>query len=289
MVHAFLVANQTILRSTSFVLGAIALVFGGQVLGRFQSLKQKGGLYSRLLVAIPATAFFAAIFFFEDERIGFFYTHTYGSALALALTPVTVAVVYGLLLGFVPALTNPNTFRVQSKDMSGLEQTTALIGNFVSLLVLYYLGFIIDAQIVCYKLNMCHGFQPTNTQLIIATVVAAVSIYVAGFSWGVIQALDEDSSGLLKAIAGILGSSGCLVSLATVVPGVIVFIYLIRIMGWSLLAFAGLAIVGYVLLIIIQRIAENLSAKQLGVIFSIPGALAAVLYFTLNNLSSINF
>lgn len=288
MVQAFVVGNSSLLRSIAFVLGAISLVFGGQALGRFSTVTEQGGLYAKLLVAVPAAALFGALFFLLDERLSFFYTQSYNAALGLALTPIAVAVAYGLLLGFIPALSNRNTFSFSQKEMVGGEQAVAIVSALLTLPILFFLGFVLDAQIIFNRLNLVPSVHPDLTAEVVATGVATVAYIVFYFTMGVVQATDGEMGAGGWLFAGVFGCSSCLVLLTGTIMGAISMIFIIRQMGWAFLGFIGLSIVAFLILAGIRLWAENLSGKALTAIFSIPGSIAVIIGFALNNVDKLN-
>lgn len=102
---------STELRLASYILGAIALVFSGKVLGRIPALAKKGGLYSSVLVALPAAILLGVVAYTGDVFSNHFFTNSINSAFMVSLDPIQYAIVLGILSGALPALAAPRSLR----------------------------------------------------------------------------------------------------------------------------------------------------------------------------------
>src|SRR5690242_16794705 len=102
---------STELSLASYILGAIALVFSGKVLGRIPALARRGGFYSSILVAAPAAILLGVVAYSGDVLSNHFVTSSINGAFMVSLDPIQYAIVFGIISGAVPALTSPRTLR----------------------------------------------------------------------------------------------------------------------------------------------------------------------------------
>lgn len=217
--------NAATLRLISYILGAVSLVFGGTVLGRFPALKRRGGFFSSILVAIPSTILYAVTIYVSNELYGNLWVRTLSDALQVSIDPYQYAGALAVLAIGIPLMTqsyafrpktytanarlrhqieqelkaNPdvevgtfvqriNQLRAQTREDMGVypvEHFTGMIIFQIALLVEYVFGMILTAQYLIVVKGWFGGALPAIQALVIASILGWLPFVIMQWQEGV--------------------------------------------------------------------------------------------------------
>lgn len=281
----FVSNNHSTLQLVILVLGAISVVFGGKALGRIPVLTKPGGLYSSLLVAIPAAAFFGAAVYVSDAVTNHFYSRIFSQAVQYPIETTTYAVGFGVIFVGLPILAIPGVYRLGARAQQATEST----GFFSSLgTSLYFymtgaIGVIFAAQYVFVILGWFGGHRPAL--LVLLALGVATPLLIIGGS--ALQAITTSMSGVRGCIVLVLTPIllvAFVIGLAQIVADVAFSVYIARAVGWATAVFFAIGLVGAGLLFVLRAGADRLSSKVLVGVFAFPGfVIVPLLQLALNN------
>ena len=311
-----LAQHITELRLTSYVLGAISVIFGTKVLGRIPALAKPGGLYSSVLVAVPAGVLLGVLAYCGDVLSNHFIIDSINRAFFLSLTPIQYAVASGILLGVVPAFSLPQAYRWREVQRRARERLRMehfptldeVIAIGLNEFILLTFGFAYAAQYVFVVLGWFNGVAiPPLLVIAVALLFAAFQMVQAYFDPRAKQMVvqnrpfvdkldrltDDELSAYVKRAKGamwmagfglITGALDLLISIPIIVAWVAASIYLAHTLGWITIVSSLIWIGGLATLYILRALADKVPTKALiGVLVTIPGASAAILNYIIDH------
>lgn len=269
--HNWIVAQATTLRVISYLLGGFSLIFGGKVLGRFLNLTDKGGFYSSVLFAVPTAACFAALTFAEDVITNRTLSRLYTSAFHYRFDTTSLTVFTGLVT-LVFAITNPNAYRSEEerRPYSALELIMYCISMIASTFAsLYFISY--------YLFVVLKWFGASPPQWWVLAIYAL--IFGSSLTWIVARQASgqNDNPPVIGCLAAAILGVPLYASLFVLLGSLILRF------GWVMVIFMVVAMILGSLIAILRYIADHVERSTVLRIFAIPGAIALILQFAVNN------
>jgi len=309
------------LRLVSYVLGAFSLLFGAKALGRFPMLTKPGGFYARVLVAIPAGVFLTATNFVYLSLAPGELIRGLSDALQYPITTVQLAVLQGIIVGLLPSLMNPRTYRpsfgaknlwsyapawirwtvrhspvtntrpgVQNEQPStpqvplGCSRVLMqLVLVLVFALPVMFVMVVLISQYVFVILGWFGGHRPSLPTLLIVTGILSLDSVFAAISLGMYSYLIDRAGCVALFILAIVYSTLISPVLLAGVGDVALTVYIARQVGWVFILYLVATQLGEYVLMAVRGIADRLGTRTLLSIFAVPGAIAALIQFAVAN------
>lgn len=192
---AWIFAHVNILKGLAYILLAFSFLFGSKVLGRFPALARPKGFYSSVLVAIPAAAIAAGLFYLFDVATNGLLFQSLASPLPLPFSGLSISEIIGICVGII-VLSLPILFRGRWSTLLANSNDTEVSG--LSIVLAYPAMFVLQIiflDVIIGSTAKLFGWFTHGVPFIVIVVLALLQTalaYINGFSRGYVDGMREE-------------------------------------------------------------------------------------------------
>ncbi|HEY7023294.1 MAG TPA: hypothetical protein VH349_19395 [Ktedonobacterales bacterium] len=311
----FLMSNSDWLKVVGYTLIAFSFLFGGNALGRLEGVQERGGLYSTVLVAIPAGLLQGVLTYVYDRTTGMYTSHIISDLIHVPVTSLELAIFQGVTTALI-VLAAPDIYRLGLRRIQEDpdQAQVGCIGGIILLVVGFILQTLLFAIGVVALGNSSGWFDTRDLPL----YVYFVGGFVVTVLYGTTAVLRSRFNSMIKEVgswtdeetktveegfaAGIVFQQAkssrlyatllqTTTSIYSIVVGVLTIVLAVHLgaNGLILLLFGALSWIVYGLVRLLRKGADNLSKRTLTTLFAVPGILGSGLLFLVNNPTVLNY